>query len=77
MRDFSEFVTVEEDQLLFYFSRIYIAAGEEFFVSVKRSGKFYLFDLERDDSGKWKITKTAPAWLQTVEEELADIINQI
>jgi hypothetical protein len=75
MREFHHFIAVDNEQLLFYFSRIQTAGREEFFVSVIRSHKVFSFDMQGDDSEKWKIVTPAPEWLKALEEKLSDAIN--
>ena len=75
MREFHHFITVDNEQLLFYFSRIHTAGREEFFVSVIKSHKVVSFDMEKDDSESWKIATPVPEWLKTLEEKLSDAIN--
>ena len=74
MREFHEFIIVDNKPLLFYFTRTYTATREEFFVSVIRSFKVFSFDMQRDD-WKWKITTPVPEWIETLEEELSKSIK--
>ena len=75
MREFHHFITVDNEQFLFYFSRIHTAGREEFFVSVIKSHKVVSFDMEKDESKSWKIATPVPEWLKTLEEKLSDAIN--
>lgn len=76
MKQFNGIIHTDEQLLLFTFSRVYIAEGEKYFVTVNRAGGFYPFDMKRNIDGKWKVPESAPVWLKSIEAQLSDIIVQ-
>jgi len=75
MREFHQFIIVDGEQLLFYFTRTYTDNGAEFFVSVIRTYRVFSFDMQRDVSLQWKITTPVPEWIKSLEGELSNVIN--
>lgn len=74
MQQFNEIIKIDEEVLSFAFNRIYTKSGEKFFVVVEKDRQFFQFDMNRDNSGKWKIIEPAPEWLKPIEEKVAEII---
>jgi len=74
MLQFNETIKIEDEVLSFAFNRIYTKSGEKFFVVVEKGRQFYQFDMNRDNSGRWKIIEPAPEWLKPIEEKVVELI---
>ena len=75
MPDFTKSIIVEEENLRFLFSKIYVPTGVKFFVTVFIKNAVTSFDVQQDKKGDWKIVHPAPDWLTTVEPELVSAIK--
>jgi hypothetical protein len=40
------------------------------FISVIKGGKYFSFDMKRNDFGRWKIVEPAPEWAKPLEAQL-------
>ena len=76
MKQFNETIIVNGEPLSFQFSRIHTTKGEKFFISAVKDRGYFVFDMQKDDSGKWKIGVPAPQWVEPILDKLAEVINR-
>ena len=75
MNQFKVTLQLENEILDFSFNQIYTAAGEKFFITVNKDGSDFVFDIQKDGYGRWKIGEPAPKWVRAIERELIEAIN--
>jgi len=50
--------------------------GQKFFVTVNKDRRVVVFNMQKDEYGKWEIVGSAPQWVEPFEEKLDDIITR-
>ena len=74
MTQFEEMIKVDNESLFFYFIQIDIR--QKFVVTVSKDRQYFVFDMKKDSSEKWKIIDLVPKWINTIENELSNVINR-
>ena len=76
MNQFNGIILVDGEYLSFDFSLIHTIKGEKFFIVVLKNRASFIFDMQKDGYGKWKILEPSPQWVKPFTEQLSYIIDQ-
>jgi hypothetical protein len=76
MNQFDEIIYMDSEALSFHFSLIHTTKGVKIFVTVVKDRGYFVFDMQKDGSGKWKILDPAPIWVKPFAGQLGDVINK-
>lgn len=74
MIDFNEIISIGEETLYFAFTEVFISQGTKLYVTINREKKFYVFNMQKDADGTWKISEDVAAWIKELEAQLSAII---
>lgn len=74
MTQFEEMIKVDNESL--FFSFIQIDIRQKFVVTVNKDRQYFVFDMKKDSSEKWKISDLVPQWLNKIEDQLSNVINR-
>jgi hypothetical protein len=76
MNQFDEILYMGSEALSFHFSPIHTIKGVKIFVTVVKERGYFVFDMQKDGSGKWKILEPAPKWVKPFAKQLGDLIDK-
>ena len=76
MKPFNEIIYMDNEALSFHFYLIHTVFGQKFFITVNKDRRAFVFNMQKDNYGKWEIVGAAPQWVQPFEEKLDDIITR-
>ena len=76
MKLFNEIIYLDKEALSFQFNLMHTIFGQKFFVTVNKDRRVVVFNMQKDEYGKWEIVGSAPQWVEPFEEKLDDIITR-
>ena len=76
MKLFNEIIYMDKEALSFQFNLMHTIFGQKFFVTVNKDSRVFVFNMQKDEYGKWEIVGSAPQWVEPFEEKLDDIITR-
>jgi hypothetical protein len=76
MNQFNGSILVDGHDLSFDFLVIHTVKGIKLFIVVTKDRTSFIFDMQKDGSGKWKILEPAPKWVIPFAEQLGNTIDK-
>jgi len=77
MKQFSEIIKVDGQELFFVFNRLTESGDEKIFVIVTKDTLAYSVNLMKNKFGNWEIVAPSPPdWLSNIEPKLVEAINR-
>lgn len=76
MKLFNEAIYMDNEALSFQFNLMHTISGQKFLVTVNKDRTIVVFEMQKDNYGKWEIVGYAPQWVEPFQEKLDDIITR-